>query len=235
MLTDTIHAATNTLRYATATLRMQRAAAALLDALKRNAHWHYQPRVPPGTPEGGQWTKVSFGKTILKRILSAAAAAKLRAEVKRNKDFLRRSPKRWKRGDTFPADDKFDKETGRIGPATARRPEHPVLRFKDEDELRRYLGPAGEDREWHHIVEKRLAENGTFPAELIHSTDNIINLPRRVHIQVTSRMNSSIDGPGTPRLRYDVGHRSFEEQYNIGLRLIKHFYKDFSTGGGGGY
>jgi len=86
--------------------------------------------------------------------------------------------------------------------------------------LRTYLGSAGPKREWHHIVEKRLAENGRFPAELIHSTDNIINLPVDVHRRINAIMSSARrQGEGVTMRRW-MERLSFGEQYNIGIDLI---------------
>lgn len=130
MLTDTIHAATNTLRYATATLRMQCAAAALLDALKQRDHWRYQPRIPGGLPGGGQWTEfdqlnppikihpiwVDIGPGAVPVQLGQAAAARLFAAVARSRQLLARMPKLWGLSDIFPQREEFDPETGRIGP-----------------------------------------------------------------------------------------------------------------------
>lgn len=70
-------------------------------------------------------------------------------------------------------------------------------------------------------MEKRLAENRRFPAELIHNTDNIISLPVEVHRRISAIMSSK-------DLRHDNTTRrnwtekfSFGEQYNMGLNLIE--------------
>ncbi|GAB1581445.1 hypothetical protein [Phyllobacterium phragmitis] len=137
-----------------------------------------------------------------------------------------RSPKLWGRDDQFPGEDEFDEDTRRIGPPTSRRPDHPIIRFRNERELRQHLGPAGPGREWHHIVEKRLADKGIFPPEQIHSTDNIINLPVEVHRRISAKMSQIAPNANGRVLRSVVEEMPFEDQYNFGLRLIKETYEE---------
>lgn len=94
------------------------------------------------------------------------------------------------------------------------------MRFRNERELREYLGPAGPDSEWHHIVERRLAENGQFHPELIHCTDNIINLPVRLHHYINGRMSEKSRRTEDAIRRFYVSRFSFRDQYNYGIDLI---------------
>jgi hypothetical protein len=135
---------------------------------------------------------------LIARIAPGAYRA-FRAVAQRIAPRLRRLPEGWV-GDK-PDEIAFDDPTRRIGPPTPRRPEHEHVRFRTAGELRAHLGPAGPGRQWHHIVEARLA-GGRFPAELIHSTDNVVNL--------------SIEA-----LREWLEPKPFEEQYEFGLRLIR--------------
>jgi hypothetical protein len=160
------------------------------------------------------------------RFVGVPAIRFLRDRIGRTLPFLRRSPRIWDPQDKFPAEDEFDEDTRRVGPPTARRPEHPVIRFRNERELREYLGPAGPGRQWHHIVEKRLADKGIFPPEQIHSTDNIINLPVEVHQRISARMSRIEPGSGGRTLRSVIEGLPFEEQYNYGLKLIKEAYEE---------
>jgi hypothetical protein len=117
-------------------------------------------------------------------------------------------------------------ETRRIGPPSRQRFGHPQIRFRSERELREYLGPAGPNREWHHIVEKRLAENGKFPPEIIHSTD-IINLPVEVHRRVSARMSTRERAFDNNIRRRWIEKRTFGEQYDDGLELVEEALKEF--------
>lgn len=215
------------IRNAMAAERFMAAARRLRRALKYNPYWYLQPRVPAGDPEGGQWvlgTGSSMGP-VLQRLVPAAAA-KLREIAQLVRPYLLRSPRRWLSDDKFPEVSQFDKQTERIGPPSWQRFGHPNIRFRSERELREYLGPAGPGREWHHIVEKRLAENGRFPAEVIHSTDNIINLPVAVHRRINAIMSAKDEETGGVVRRRWMERFSYGEQYNMGLDLIKKASKE---------
>lgn len=93
------------------------------------------------------------------------------------------------------------------------------MRFRSAEELPSYLGPAGPGRQWHHIVEKRLTSI-LFVAELIHSTDNIINLPVDLHKYISARMSER--GYDTEMIvrRFYMNRLSFRDQYNYGVDTI---------------
>lgn len=180
-------------------MRFWRSALNLQVALKRNPYWHLQPRVPAGSAQGGQWTgwerwtlgELASGLPVLAR-LGPAAVAKVRDAARRLSPYLRRLPRPWSERDQ-PTEDSYDDDTRRISRDSWQRRGEPNIRFRNEAELRNYLGPAGEEREWHHIVEKRLAGRPGFEPELIHSTDNIISLPIDVHRRISARMSSRSD------------------------------------------
>lgn len=211
-------------RFWQAALRVQR-------LLKYNPNWHLQPRVPAGNPDGGQWIAYLLGAAasvlpILQR-LGSGAIRRLREEAQHARPLLRRMPKRWGSDEDFPQEDQFDRETQRIAPPSLHRPTHAFIRFRSEHELRRYVGPAGPGHEWHHIVEKRLAGRPGFPVEMIHATDNIINLPVEVHTQISRRMSSRDKEFGGDVRRFWVERMTFSEQYNHGLELIDEILEEF--------
>lgn len=198
-------------------------------AFKSNPYWHLQPRVPPGEPGGGRWlpsgpiAPVSAVGPILDR-LGPVARHVLRQTARRIRPLLNRLPRRWDDDFDLPREDDFDLETNRIGPPSWRRFGHPTIRFRDERELRRYLGPAGPGYEWHHIVEKRLA--GQFPFDLIHNTDNIIRLPLEIHRRVAAAMSSGDPRHGGIVRRFWMQKLSYEEQYNLGIDLIERILEE---------
>lgn len=194
-------------------------------ALKYNPRWREQPRVPRGNPNGGQWTdsggvQVAVVQTLLPIIQRGTpAAVRLYETGRRVAPFLRRIPHRWDQMDGFLTDEYFDQETGRIAPDSPRRSHHETMRFKSEKELKEYLGPAGPNRHWHHIVEKWLVRDGVFPPEVIHATDNIISLPDKVHYCITGKMRSLYKDTGFIT-RKVVGTWGFADQFNFGIDLI---------------
>lgn len=212
-------------RFRQAALRVQR----LLS--KYNPNWHLQPRVPAGNRDGGQWVAYLLGAAasilpILQRV-GAGAIARLREEARHAWPLLRRLPRLWGSDDSFPKEEQFDQETRRIGPQSLRRSGHAFIRFRSMGELRRYLGPAGPGREWHHIVEQRLAEKGIFTPEEIHNTDNIINLPIEVHRRVSARMSRRYEAFISNIRRFEVEILDFSEQYNQGINLVEKTLREF--------
>jgi hypothetical protein len=186
--------------------------------------------VPAGRPDGGQWTVAGplvplGGLPLLVRFASAV----LRALQRRARQIAPRLwdlPQPWM-GDE-PSESDFTDPTRRIGPPTPRRPGHEQLRFRTARELREYLGPAGPGRQWHHLVEARLAGR-RFPAELVHSTDNIVSLPIEVHRRVSAKMSSKDDYTEGKTLRDWLEHQPFAFQHGWGMRLVREVMRDMGN------
>ena len=142
--------------------------------LKYNPNWHLQPRVPCSQPDRGQWIDSLQSNPVgpLLRYLAPQIVRRLRDQARRLAPILRRLPRRWD-DERQPSEDSYNDESGRISQDSWQRRGEPNIRFRSESELRRYLGPAGKGREWHHIVEKRLAGRPGF-------------LPRRFTARTTS-------------------------------------------------
>jgi hypothetical protein len=50
--------------------------------------------------------------------------------------------------------------------------------FDSFNKLKRYLGDAGKEFAWHHIVEQsQTGKRANFVPELIHNTYNIVRIP----------------------------------------------------------
>jgi hypothetical protein len=223
-----------TIRRATSSIAAERlfsAAHHFRLALKYNPNWHLQPRAPAGHPNGGQWisflTPIASSLLPVLQRLGPGVIARLRQATNQLAPALRRLPSRWDDISALPPDENFDAETRRISRDSWQRHGYPTIRFRSEDELRRYLGPAGLGREWHHIVERRLAEMGMFLPEQIHSTDNIISLPIEVHRSISARMSSRSEKYQGMVRRFGVERLRFAEQYNEGLDLIVETLMEF--------
>lgn len=217
---------------AAAAFRLQLAAERLRRELRFNPNWFLQPRVPAGVPgEGGRWTDIIYGALssvlpVLQR-LGPPAIGTLRETARRVAPSLRRLPKPWSY-EHQPAEDSYDPAARRISRDSWQRFGEPHnIRFRNEGELRRYLGPAGVGRQWHHNVESRLAGRPGYPAELIHSTDNIISLPIEVHRRVSAKMSSRGPDFGGDIRRFWLEKMDFKTQYDHGLRLIEETLIEF--------
>jgi hypothetical protein len=87
--------------------------------------------------------------------------------------------------------------------------------------LKRALGPAGERRHWHHIVEQsKLAQ---FGANAIHNTDNVVSVADDVHYKITGFYNSIQDFTDGQTVRQWLNGRTFEFQYEFGMDILRKF------------
>lgn len=208
------------IRQGLAGLGFEAAAVRLRLVLRANPNWREQPRKPAGRPDGGQWTL----NLVAVPLWALVRLAKNQRETLRNAAQLFRLvknklPNRWGKDDKFPDEEEFDEETGRIAKPSSRRSEVPFQRFKSNSEAKRYLGSAGLGKEWHHMVEQRLAENGRFPPDWIYNTDNMIALDKDVHQCISDTMSGKNKGD-IDILRKLVEQLPYGDQYNRNLALI---------------
>lgn len=208
------------IRRTLAGLGIDAAALRLAVAIKNNPNWRDQPRKPAGSPDGGQWT----ANLVAVPLWAASRLIRNQREtLKRAAQLFRivkdKLPGRWKKDDTHPAESEFDEETKRIAEPSKRRSQVPYTRYRSNSEAIRNLGPAGPGKQWHHIVEQRLAKNGRFPPEWIYNTDNMIALLDDVHQCVSDAMSTKREGE-LYVLRKIVEQLPYGDQYNFNLELI---------------
>jgi hypothetical protein len=83
----------------------------------------------------------------------------------------------------------------------------------------KYVGPAGDGYEYHHIVEQG-PQNANIPQELLQSTQNIVRVPKLLHEEITAEyQRSRISGLGSLRSR--LSNRPYNEQYSAGLTVLR--------------
>jgi hypothetical protein len=90
--------------------------------------------------------------------------------------------------------------------------------FKSFDALKRELGPAGDGKVWHHIVEQRL--EGKFGAEAIHNTNNVVAISWEANQAIAnyySRVRSFTNGM---TVRKWLETQSFAQQEAFGRRIM---------------
>jgi RHS repeat-associated protein len=90
--------------------------------------------------------------------------------------------------------------------------------FKSFDALKRELGPAGEGKVWHHIVEQRL--EGRFGAEAIHNTSNVVAISREANQAIANYYSSIRRFTGGKTVREWLETQSFAEQDAFGRRIL---------------
>jgi len=110
----------------------------------------------------------------------------------------------------------------------ARRVQGAVRWFKSFDALKAALGPAGEGKVWHHIVEQRPSNIGRFGPEAIHNTANVVAVPREVNRRIADYYASKPASgfTGGKRVREWLDTQSYEKQQKFGLMILQSVLKD---------
>ncbi|MEJ0091347.1 MAG: toxin TcdB middle/N-terminal domain-containing protein [Limisphaerales bacterium] len=102
-----------------------------------------------------------------------------------------------------------------------------VRSFKSFDALKRALGPAGEGRVWHHIVEQRAGNVEKFGAQAIHNTENVVNVTREVNQKIANFYSSKQPAfSGNQTVREWLSTQSFEQQREFGLKILQQFISE---------
>ncbi|QDE66551.1 hypothetical protein BHS09_05760 [Myxococcus xanthus] len=89
--------------------------------------------------------------------------------------------------------------------------------------FKKAMGPAGKNKQWHHIVEQTPGNVKRFGPQSLHNTENIIPLDKVLHVDI-SAFYSSIrrDITGSPStVRQWLSTQSFEAQRDFGRLAIK--------------
>ncbi|MTI96027.1 MAG: hypothetical protein FH749_11190 [Firmicutes bacterium] len=95
--------------------------------------------------------------------------------------------------------------------------------FSSFRRVKKALGPAGKGNQYHHIVEQsQIAKSGFLPRQ-IHHYDNVIAVPKPVHRKISSYYSSKRDFTNGLRVRDWLAGKSFEEQMEFGLKIMKDF------------
>lgn len=91
--------------------------------------------------------------------------------------------------------------------------------FKKE-ELGKYYGAAGDGYDYHHVVRQGGSNADNIAPELLHSTENMIRVPRLLHEEITAAywQPSKVEG-------LNIGEwldtQPYEVQYAEGLRIMR--------------
>lgn len=90
--------------------------------------------------------------------------------------------------------------------------------------FKKQYGRAGDGYEWHHIVEQSQVRNGSVIAQDVYSVQNTIRLDYATHRKISgiySSKNATLTGSTTMTVRQWLTGKSYAEQYEIGVMLLK--------------
>ncbi|PTL81283.1 hypothetical protein [Vitiosangium sp. GDMCC 1.1324] len=95
--------------------------------------------------------------------------------------------------------------------------------FKSFDAFKKAMGPAGENKAWHHIVEQRKPNVERFGPEAIHNTENVITVDKTKHDAISAYYSTKSDDTGGMVVREWLRTKSYEEQRAFGLMILRRF------------
>ncbi|WP_147446980.1 hypothetical protein [Corallococcus sp. CA054B] len=90
--------------------------------------------------------------------------------------------------------------------------------------FKRAMGPAGEGKEWHHIVEQTERNAARFGPQALHNSGNIVALGKDIHSGVSSFYSSKrprITNSESLTVRQWLSTQSLEAQREFGLMAIQ--------------
>lgn len=96
--------------------------------------------------------------------------------------------------------------------------------WRSSSGFKRAMGKAGQDQEWHHIVEQTPGNIQRFGPEALHNTWNVIRLNKSLHIRLSafySAIREGITGSATLTVRKWLSTQSYEDQRKFGLKAIE--------------
>jgi hypothetical protein len=82
------------------------------------------------------------------------------------------------------------------------------------------FGPAGDGYDYHHIVWKGGANGVNIPPELLHSTENMIRMPRLLHEVITDEYRQPYETTGLT-LRQWLDKQPYEIQRAKGIEVMR--------------
>lgn len=83
------------------------------------------------------------------------------------------------------------------------------------------VGKAGDDMNWHHIVEQHKDNVAKFGEEAIHNTINVIRLPKDVHTKVSAHYSSKQRYTDGKTVREWLKTQNYEEQVKYGIKALR--------------
>lgn len=90
-----------------------------------------------------------------------------------------------------------------------------------EDDFEKRFGPAGDGYEYHHIVEQGGPNEKNIAPELLHSTENMIRIPKILHEEISSIYSKAAPDTEGLSLRQWLSTKPYAFQRDRGLKIMR--------------
>jgi hypothetical protein len=109
-------------------------------------------------------------------------------------------------------------------PATASAAGGGVSAWGSFSALKRARGPAGQGKQWHHVVEQTDGNVQRFGPQALHNTENVIALDEAVHQRISAYYSSKDPFfTGALTVRQWLSNQSFQAQRDFGIKVLMGF------------
>ena len=98
-----------------------------------------------------------------------------------------------------------------------------IKAFDSFSRFKSAMGRAGDNMDWHHIVEQTGSNVSKFGARAIHNTQNVVRLAREVHTKISAYYSSKQAFTNGATVREWLRGQSFEAQKEFGQRTLEKF------------
>ncbi|HVG61203.1 MAG TPA: hypothetical protein VNA24_21770 [Hyalangium sp.] len=90
--------------------------------------------------------------------------------------------------------------------------------------LKNALGPAGEGKQWHHIVEQTERNLQRFGPHALHNTENVIAINEKIHRRISAYYSSKDPRfTGGLTVRQWLSGQSLQAQREFGLEVLRNY------------
>ena len=95
--------------------------------------------------------------------------------------------------------------------------------FRSFSQFKRVLGPAGQSKQWHHLVEQTPGNVARYGPQAIHNTGNVVRLDTAVHRQVSGYFSSKQAFTGGQTVRQWLSSQSYARQQQFARQVLERF------------
>lgn len=96
--------------------------------------------------------------------------------------------------------------------------------FSSFGALKSFLGTAGTDKHWPHIVEQSQIQKSGFTSVQVNNTSNVIAVDAQTHAKISGYYNTTtFDFTSGSSVRNWLAGQPFEVQFDFGMNVLRDF------------
>ena len=92
--------------------------------------------------------------------------------------------------------------------------------------FKRDVGPAGQGRDWHHLVEQNPTNKLQFGERALQNTDNLVSIPKDLHRKISGFYSSKQRFSAPDTVRNFISRQSFQKQLDFARKTLNRIEKE---------